>query len=80
MMTRPSAAGESPAAPREAERLAAERGRTLITLDTASEEGGRVLREARIYAGEIPDYALKPNGGLTATRLYWKRLSAPACQ
>jgi len=59
-----------------AEALAAERGRTLINLDTASEEGASVFYERNGYAfaGEIPDYALKPHGGLTGTRLYWKRL------
>ncbi|TIT22113.1 MAG: GNAT family N-acetyltransferase [Mesorhizobium sp.] len=25
-------------------------------------------------AGEIPDFALKPHGGLTATLIYWKRI------
>ncbi|MEA3123667.1 MAG: hypothetical protein QOD67_686, partial [Caballeronia sp.] len=27
-------------------------------------------------AGEIPDYALKPHGGLTGTKIYWKRIGA----
>ena len=64
----------------EAERLAVERGKTLINLDTASEEGASAFYEKNgyVYAGEIPDYALKPMGGLTGTRLYWKRLAAPA--
>ena len=66
----------------EAERTAAELGKTLICLDTASEDGasGFYEKNGYVYAGEIPDYALKPMGGLTATRLYWKRLSAAACQ
>jgi ribosomal protein S18 acetylase RimI-like enzyme len=66
----------------EAERMAAARGKTLICLDTASEEGasGFYEKNGYVYAGEIPDYALKPMGGLTGTRLYWKRLSAAACQ
>jgi hypothetical protein len=25
-------------------------------------------------AGTIPDYALKPHGGLTGTNVYWKRI------
>ena len=29
-------------------------------------------------AGEIPDYALKPHGGLTGTLVYWKRIGAAA--
>jgi hypothetical protein len=28
--------------------------------------------------GVIPDYALKPHGGLTGTKIYWKRLAAAA--
>jgi len=61
---------------REAESLARARGRALLNLDTASEDGASALYEKMgyVYAGEIPDYALKPHGGLTATRLYWKRL------
>jgi len=66
----------------EAERLAAERGRTLLNLDTAADEGGAPLYEKMgyVFAGEIPDFAVTPRGGLTATRIYWKRLggaSAP---
>ena len=61
---------------REAEALARARGRTLLNLDTASEDGASALYEKMgyAYAGEIPDYALKPHGGLTGTRLYWKRI------
>lgn len=64
-----------------AEALAAERGKTLVNLDTASEEGASGFYERNGYAlaGEIPDYALKPHGGLTGTRLYWKRLPAASC-
>jgi ribosomal protein S18 acetylase RimI-like enzyme len=64
-----------------AEQIAAERGKTLLNLDTASEDGASAFYERNGYAfaGEIPDYALKPLGGLTGTRLYWKKL-APACQ
>lgn len=59
-----------------AERLAIENGRTLLTLDTASEAGAAGLYEKLGFqrAGEIPDYALKPHGGLTGTILYWKRI------
>jgi ribosomal protein S18 acetylase RimI-like enzyme len=64
----------------EAERLAAERGRTLLVLDTASEGGASALYERLgfVHAGTIPDYALKPHGGLTGTRLYWKRVGPAA--
>ncbi|TGR25986.1 MULTISPECIES: GNAT family N-acetyltransferase [unclassified Mesorhizobium] len=61
---------------RAAERLAAEKGRTLLVLDTAAEEGASGLYEKLGFTltGEIPDYALKPHGGLTGTLIYWKRI------
>lgn len=64
----------------EAERIALERGKTLINLDTAADEGAAGFYEKLGYqkAGEIPDYALKPHGGLTATILYYKRIDPPA--
>jgi ribosomal protein S18 acetylase RimI-like enzyme len=60
----------------EAERLARANGRTLLVLDTAEEEGAAGLYEKMGYqlTGLIPDYALKPHGGLTGTYVYWKRL------
>ncbi len=63
-----------------AEALAIERGRTLLVLDTASDEGASGLYEKCGYrfAGEIPDFALKPQGGLTGTKLYWKRIGSAA--
>ena len=83
MMTRPSHRGRGLASAliRAAEAEAAARGRWLVTLDTASDEGAAGLYEKHGFtlAGEIPDYALKPHGGLTGTLLYWKRLaSAPS--
>ncbi|PYE54631.1 GNAT family N-acetyltransferase [Deinococcus yavapaiensis] len=79
MMTRPDARGRGAATAllRRAETLAAERGRTLLILDTASDGGASRLYERLGYtfAGELPDYALKPHGGLTGTRLYYKRLA-----
>jgi GNAT superfamily N-acetyltransferase len=61
----------------EAERQAADRGRTLLNLDTAEEEGAAGFYEKQGYtrAGVIPDYAYKPHGGLCGTIIYWKRLS-----
>jgi ribosomal protein S18 acetylase RimI-like enzyme len=61
---------------RAAEAEAVARGRTHLMLDTASDGGAAGLYERHgfVYAGEIPDYALKPQGGLTGTRLYWKRI------
>jgi ribosomal protein S18 acetylase RimI-like enzyme len=82
MMTRVSHRGRGVATAllREAEALAAARGRTLLTLDTATDEGASGLYEKMGYtfAGEIPDYALKPHGGLTGTKLYWKRIGVRA--
>jgi ribosomal protein S18 acetylase RimI-like enzyme len=62
---------------REAERMAIERGRTLLVLDTAADEGASPLYESLGFnlTGIIPDYALKPHGGLTGTMIYWKRIA-----
>jgi ribosomal protein S18 acetylase RimI-like enzyme len=59
-----------------AERLAAEHGRSLLNLDTATDGGASELYESLGWtrAGVIPDYAYKPQGGLTGTAIYWKRL------
>ena len=61
---------------REAERMAIARGRWLLVLDTAEDEGAAELYERMGFklTGLIPDYALKPHGGLTGTLIYWKRL------
>ena len=59
-----------------AEEQAKERRRTLLVLDTAADGGASSLYERLGFtlAGTIPDYALKPHGGLTGTMIYWKRL------
>ena len=61
---------------RAAEELAAKRGRTLLVLDTATEDGASALYEKLGFmrAGEIPDFALKPHGRLSGTIIYWKRI------
>ncbi len=78
MMTRVAARGRGVASAllQAAELEAVRRGRTLLVLDTASDGGAAGLYEHHgyVFAGEIPDYALKPHGGLTGTRLYYKRL------
>jgi ribosomal protein S18 acetylase RimI-like enzyme len=78
MMTRPAHRGRGVASAlmREAEAIAVERGRTLLVLDTAVDGGASGLYERLGFtlAGVIPDYALKPHGGLTGTMIYWKRL------
>ena len=80
MMTHPAHRGRGAATAlmREAELLARARGRTLLTLDTATEDGASLFYEKLgfSFAGEIPEFALKPHGGLTGTRLYWKRIGA----
>ena len=80
MMTRVSHRGRGIASALlgEAERLAVAHGRTLLVLDTATDGGASALYERMgfVFAGEIPDYALKPHGGLTGTRLYFKRVGA----
>ncbi len=60
----------------EALRIARGRGRTLLTLDTAEEDGAGEFYEKLgfIRAGVIPDYAQKPHGGLCGTIIYYKRL------
>ncbi|WP_406693931.1 GNAT family N-acetyltransferase [Singulisphaera sp. Ch08] len=78
LMTRPSHRGRGAAAAlmRAAEDLAVKRGRSLLVLDTAAEDGASGLYEKLGFnlAGTIPDYALKPHGGLTGTMIYWKRI------
>lgn len=51
-------------------------GRTLIVLDTAEEGGAAGLYSRLGYqlTGLIPDFALKPHGGLTGTLIMWKVL------
>jgi ribosomal protein S18 acetylase RimI-like enzyme len=80
MMTRISHRGRGVARElmRTAESLAIARGRTLLVLDTATEDGAAGLYEGLGFtlSGIIPDYALKPHGGLTGTMIYWKRIGA----
>ncbi len=81
MMTRLSHRGRGIATAllQAAEAFAIERGRTLLVLDTASDGGASGLYERSGFtlAGEIPDYALKPHGGLTGTKIYWKQIGPP---
>jgi hypothetical protein len=62
----------------EAERIAVARGRTLLTLDTAADEGAGPFYEKLGFTrvGVIPDYAYKPHGGLCGTIIYYKRIAA----
>jgi ribosomal protein S18 acetylase RimI-like enzyme len=65
---------------RAAEALARKHGRTLLVLDTAEDGGASPLYEGFGFqlTGVIPDFAFKPHGGLTGTRIYWKRIVEPA--
>ena len=78
MMTRPTDRGRGAARALlvESERLARAHDRSLLVLDTAEEQGAAGLYEGQGFqlTGLIPDYALKPYGGLTGTLIYWKRL------
>jgi GNAT superfamily N-acetyltransferase len=53
-------------------------GKTLLVLDTASDDAERLYQRAGwVRVGTIPGYALLPQGGLCATTLYYREL-APA--
>jgi GNAT superfamily N-acetyltransferase len=54
-------------------------GKTLLVLDTASDEAERLYaRQGWVRVGAIPDYALLPHGGLCATTVYYRNLVAEA--
>jgi ribosomal protein S18 acetylase RimI-like enzyme len=80
LMTRVSKRGQGVARAlvTEAEQIAIKKGRTLLNLDTAADEGAAGFYESLGFhkSGVIPDYALKPYGGLTDTIIYWKRIGA----
>jgi len=58
-----------------AERTAAESGRKLLVLDTASDDAARLYERCGWQrVGTIPDFALWPGGGLCDTVVYYKRL------
>ena len=62
------------------EQSARDHGKSLLTLDAAVIEGATAFYRRLGYhsAGDIPDYAYKPLGGLGATRVFWKSLDEPA--
>jgi ribosomal protein S18 acetylase RimI-like enzyme len=78
LMTRPAYRGRglATALMHAAHAAARAHARTLLVLDTATEDGAAPLYERLGYTltGEIPDFALKPHGGLTGTLIYFKRL------
>jgi GNAT superfamily N-acetyltransferase len=60
-----------------AEREALRRGRTLLTFDTIAGDAGEHLYLACgcVKVGEIPGYALMPDGTPAATSVFYKRLA-----
>jgi GNAT superfamily N-acetyltransferase len=58
-----------------AERSAVDAGKTLLVLDTASDDAERLYaRQGWQRCGEIPNYALMPDGTPCATTIYFKAL------
>jgi len=59
------------------EREAAARGRWLLVLDAVTGDPGSRLYESLAWnrVGEVPDFALYPDGRLCPTTYYWKRVS-----
>jgi GNAT superfamily N-acetyltransferase len=62
---------------RAAEEAALAAGKTVLVLDTASDDAERLyVRCGWTLVGTVPDYALLPHGGFCATRFYYRRLTA----
>jgi GNAT superfamily N-acetyltransferase len=58
-----------------AERCALSAGRTLLVLDTASDDAERLyVRQGWQRVGAIPGYALWPAGGFCSTTIFFKEL------
>jgi len=61
---------------RAAEATARECGKSLLVLDTASDDAERLYqRMGWVRVGVIPDYALLPRGGLCGTTVYYRNLA-----
>lgn len=61
---------------RAAEAAAAENGKTLLVLDTASADAERLYsRLGWQSCGVVPGYALLPGGGYCDTRFFYRRLA-----
>jgi GNAT superfamily N-acetyltransferase len=60
-----------------AEQVARECGKTLLVLDTASDDAARLYsRRGWQACGAVPGYALLPQGGLCATTFFYRELGA----
>jgi ribosomal protein S18 acetylase RimI-like enzyme len=79
MMVHPRARrrGIAEALMREIERLTFASGKTVLVLDTETGEAASHLYTKLGWqvAGHIPDYALKPHGGLCSTTYFYKKLA-----
>lgn len=61
---------------RAAEERARAAGKTLLVLDTASPDAERLYtRLGWTRVGIIPDYALRPHGGLCSTSIYYRKIA-----
>ena len=77
MLVRPQARrrGVGAALLEAAEQCALDAGKTLLVLDTASNDAERLYaRGGWQRVGEIPDYALMPDGAFCATTIFFKVL------
>jgi GNAT superfamily N-acetyltransferase len=60
---------------RAAEDTARDCGKTLLVLDTASDDAERLYeRQGWVRVGAIPGYTLLPHGGLCHTTVYYRNL------
>lgn len=60
---------------KEIEKVAIEERKTLLVLDTATEEAERLYQKLGwTSCGRIPNFCVAPRGGLLATVLYYKEL------
>ncbi len=58
-----------------AEEGALRAGKTVLVLDTASDDAERLYRrQGWQYSGTIPDYALMPDGAFCATHIFYKMI------
>jgi len=60
-----------------AEQAARDSGKSLLVLDTASDEAARLYARMGWQAcGVVPDFALLPQGGLCDTTFFYRRIAA----
>lgn len=63
---------------RAAEQTARDCGKSLLVLDTASDDAERLYeRQGWVRVGVVPGFALLPHGGLCATTFFYRDLSTP---